>query len=110
MRRGDPVVGTGSRLAPPYNFLNITGAYDWTWNRKGVCAYCAHCAVVNQILPIEKLGRPMRMTLYPENPDDPCRWVIYKNPDAFPEDAFAQVGREKPGAPRGPSREGQRER
>jgi hypothetical protein len=110
MRRGDPVVGTGSRLAPPYNFLNITGAYDWTWNRKGVCAYCAHCAVVNQILPIEKLGRPMRMTLYPENPDDPCRWVIYKNPDAFPEDAFAQVGREKPGAPRGPSREGPRER
>ena len=96
MRRGDPVVGSGSRLAAPYNFLNVAGAYDWTWNRKGVCAYCAHCAVVNQILPIEKLGRPMRMTLYPENPGDPCRWIIYKNPDGFPDDAFTQVGRKKP--------------
>ncbi len=70
MRRGDVAAGTGSRLAPPYNFLNVAGAYNWTWNRKGVCAYCAHCAVVNQILPIEKLGRPMRMTLYPDDPDD----------------------------------------
>ncbi len=99
MRRGDPVAGTGSRLEPPYNFLNVAGAYDWTWKRKGVCAYCAHCAVVNQILPIEKLGRPMRMTLYPENPNDPCRWVIYKDPNAFPDDAFTQVGRDKPPPP-----------
>ncbi len=99
MRRGDPVAGSGSRLEPPYNFLNVTGAYDWTWKRKGVCAYCAHCAVVNQILPIEKLGRPMRMTLYPETPSDPCRWVIYKDPNGFPDDAFTQVGRERPASP-----------
>jgi len=103
MRRGDSVVGSGSRLAPPYNFLNVAGAYDWTWNRKGVCAYCAHCAVVNQILPIEKLGRPMRMTLYPENPGDACRWILYKDPTGFPDEAFAQVGRRKP-APQEPPR------
>jgi hypothetical protein len=86
MRRGDPVVGSGSRLAPPYNFLNVVEAHDWTWNRRGVCAYCAHCAVVNQILPIEKLGRPMRMTLYPEKAGDPCRWIIYKDPNGFPDE------------------------
>jgi hypothetical protein len=95
MRRGDPLVGSGSRLAPPYNFVNIEGAYDWTWNRKGVCAYCAHCAVVNQILPIEGLGRPMRMTLNPENPNDPCRWIIYKDPHGFPDEAFTSVGKQK---------------
>lgn len=93
MRRGDPVAGSGSRLDPPYNFLNIQGAYPWTWNRQGVCAYCSHCAVVNQILPIEGLGRPMRMTEYPDNPNDPCRWIVYKNPNAFPDQAFAAVGK-----------------
>lgn len=92
MRRGDPLAATGSRMASPYNFLNVEGAYDWTWNRKGVCAYCAHCSVVNQILPIEKLGHPMRMTQYPENPDDPCRWIIYKDATAFPIEAFSEVG------------------
>jgi hypothetical protein len=98
MRRGDPLAGSGSRLDPPYHFLNIAGAYDWTWNRKGVCAYCAHCSIVNQILPIEQLGRPMRMTLYPDNPNDPCRWIIYKDPPGFPEEAFSQVGLRKPRA------------
>lgn len=95
MRRGDPKAGSGSRLLPPYNFLSVAGAYDWTWNRKGVCAYCAHCAVVNQILPIEGLGRPMRQTLYPENPGDPCRWVIYKHPDGFPSEAYTSVGKSR---------------
>jgi hypothetical protein len=95
MRRGDPLAGSGSRLSPPYNFLNIAGAYDWTWNRKGVCAYCAHCAVVNQILPIEGLGRPMRMTEYPDEPNDACRWIIYKDPHGFPDEAYLAVGKSR---------------
>lgn len=95
MRRGDPLAGSGSRLAPPYNFLSIRGAYDWTWNGEGVCAYCAHCAVVNQILPIEGLGRPMRLTHYPENANDPCRWIIYKDPNNFPDEAFTAVGKHR---------------
>jgi hypothetical protein len=97
MRRGDPLVGSGSRLEAPYHFLNVRGAYDWTWNRSGVCAYCAHCSVVNQILPIEGLGRPMRMTEYPENADDPCRWIIYKDRDSFPDQAFISVGKVRGG-------------
>ena len=97
MRRGDPLAGSGSRLDPPYNFLKVQGAYGWTWNRKGVCAYCAHCAVVNQILPIEGLGRPMRMTEYPDQPGDPCRWVIYKDPLGFPDQAYLAVGKSRDG-------------
>ncbi len=93
MRRGDPLVGSGSRLEAPYHFLNVQGAYDWTWNRKGVCAYCAHCAVVNHILPIEGLGHPMRMTEYPENANDACLWIIYKDWNGFPDQAFISVGK-----------------
>ena len=96
MRRGDPTAGHVSRLGAPYHFLNVSEAYDWTWGRRGVCAYCAHCAVVNQILPIEQLGFPMRMTLYPENPGDPCHWVIYKDRTNFPPEAFESVGKSKP--------------
>ena len=97
MRRGDPTMGSGSRLEAPYHFLNVAGAYDWTWNRHGVCAYCAHCAVVNQILPIEGLGRPMRLTQYPENADDPCRWIIYKDRNNFPDEAYTSVGKTRGG-------------
>jgi hypothetical protein len=93
MRRGDATVGSGSRLEAPYNFVNIEGAYDWTWQEKGVCAYCAHCAVVNQILPIEGIGHPMRMVEYPENANDPCRWIIYKNSDNYPQEAYTRVGK-----------------
>jgi hypothetical protein len=96
MRRGDPTVGSGSRLDAPYHFLNVSGAYDWTWNRKDVCGYCAHCAVVNQILPIEGFGHPMRMTLYPERPEDPCQWVIYKDAFAYPDEAYTAVGKQRP--------------
>ncbi len=99
MRRGDPLVGSGSRLEAPYHFLNVQGAYNWTWNRKGVCAYCAHCAVVNQILPVEGLGHPMRMTEYPENPQEACRWVIYKDWNDFPDQAFISVGKVRGGQP-----------
>jgi hypothetical protein len=96
MRRGDPVTGSGSRLEPPYNFMNVEGAYPWTWNRKGVCAYCAHCAVALQIMPIEQMGYPMRMVEYPEDPSEPCRWIIYKRPERFPDEAYIAVGKVPP--------------
>ncbi|MEZ4667890.1 MAG: hypothetical protein R3E39_08250 [Anaerolineae bacterium] len=93
MRRGDPMMGSGSRLGAPYNFANIEGSFDWTWQQNGVCAYCAHCAVVNQILPIEGLGYPMRMVEYPTNANDPCRWIIYKDTNQYPPEAYTNVGK-----------------
>lgn len=71
-------------------------AHDWTWGKKGVCLYCAHCSLVNEILPIEHYGHPGRITEYPENPGDPCVWYIYKNPDDIPEEYYTRIGKTKP--------------
>lgn len=71
-------------------------AHPWTWGKKGVCLYCSHCSLVNEILPIENFGYPNRITEYPENPGDPCTWYIYKNPDDIPEEYYARIGKQKP--------------
>lgn len=96
MRRGDPTRYQTPRTDPPHDFSTVTGAYDWTWNRPGVCTYCAHCAVVNEILPIEQHGTPMRVTDYPEKPGDRCRWTVYKDPAFVPIEAFTRVGKQPP--------------
>lgn len=71
-------------------------AHSWTWGKKGVCLYCSHCSMVNEILPIENFGYPNRITQYPENPGDPCTWYIYKNPDDIPEEYYTRIGKTKP--------------
>lgn len=96
MRRGDPARDQVPRTDAPYDFTMVEEAYDWTWDRKGVCLYCAHCAVVNEILPIEQHGTPMRVTDYPEKPGDRCRWTVYKDPAFVPLEAFTRVGKRPP--------------
>jgi hypothetical protein len=96
MRRSDPARGQTPRTEAPFSFAVTEEAHDWSWGRKGVCLYCAHCAVVNEIIPIESLGTPMRMTENPENPDDKCRWTIYKSPDAVPDWVYERVGKQPP--------------
>src|SRR5260370_7116863 len=71
-------------------------AHPWTWGKKGVCLYCSHCSLVNEILPIENFGYPNRITQYPENPGDPCVWYIYKNADDIPEEYYTRIGKTKP--------------
>lgn len=73
-------------------------AHDWTWGRQGVCLYCSHCSLVNEILPIEHYGYPNRITEYPERAGDPCIWYIYKNPDDIPEEYYRRIGKTKPPA------------
>lgn len=96
MRRGDPERGQVPRTDAPYRFGVTHEAHDWSWGRRGVCLYCAHCAVVNEILPIEATGAPMRVVDHPENPGEPCRWTIYKSPEAAPDEAYSRVGKERP--------------
>jgi hypothetical protein len=96
MRRSDPERGQTPRTESPFSFAVTEEAHDWSWNRKGVCLYCAHCAVVNEILPIESLGAPMRVTENPENPGDQCRWTIYKSPELVPDWAYERVGKTPP--------------
>jgi len=45
---------------------------------------------------IESLGAPMRVTENPENPDDQCRWTIYKSPEFVPDWAYERVGKQPP--------------
>jgi hypothetical protein len=97
MRRGDPERGQAPREAAPFRFGVTEAAHDWSWGEEGVCLYCAHCAVVNEILPIEHLGAPMRVTSYPTSAQDQCRWTIYKSSDAVPDDAYRRVGKTRPG-------------
>lgn len=78
---------------------------NWTWGQPRVCYYCAHCAMVNEIMAIENYGHPMRVTEYPADAASPCTWYIYKDPKKIPAEYYERVGQPAPaGAPRlGPS-------
>ena len=79
-------------------FGSASAAHDWTWQKEGVCLYCAHCSFANEILAIERQGTPMRVTEYPERPGDKCTWTIYKRPADVPARAYHRVGKEPPDA------------
>lgn len=96
MRRGVPQLGTPPRTQAPYNFGVSHEAHDWSWNQKGVCLYCAHCADINELMPLDRIGRPMRVTEHPRNPGDKCRWFIYKRPELIPDRYYEQVNRKRP--------------
>lgn len=94
-RRGDPSHGVPPAAERP-EFGFSRAAHSWTWQREGVCLYCAHCSLVNEILPIERLGFPIRVTEYPERADQKCRWILYKDPREVPAGAYERVGKQKP--------------
>ena len=96
-RRGDPERGIPPSTERP-EFGVAEEAHDWTWGEQGVCLYCSHCALVNEIMPIERLGFPMRVTEYPRDPADKCRWILYRDPHDVPEWAYTRVGKTKPTA------------
>ena len=96
MRRGVPSLGTPPRTEAPYNFGVSQAAHDWSWNEKGVCLYCTHCADINELLPLDRIGRPMRVTEHPRDPGDKCRWFIYKRPDLIPDNVYENLGRQRP--------------
>lgn len=94
MRRGDAKRGQTPRTEAPYNFGVTNEAHDYSWSEKGVCLYCAHCAVAGELMPIEKNGYPMRVTEHPtEDAQDVCRFIIYKSPDLVPDSAYTRVGK-----------------
>ena len=101
--RGDLVEGTGPRPEAPYKFGVTQEEYDWAWNEKGVCYYCAHCCFALEKLPAERWGHPVRVVdspLYPDETsgDEPkkCSWTVYKTIEAIPEEAYQRLGMTKP--------------
>lgn len=86
---------------PAIGWSELSGAHDFTWNETGICAYCAHCCILHENLPIAAFGYPVRVTDPPKAPltgESRCSWTIYKDVRAIPEDAYARVGAVKPPA------------
>jgi hypothetical protein len=101
--RGDIVEGTPSRLEPPYEFTYIEGAYDWTDGKSGMCVYCNHCQLLYEQWPMDRAGIPFLVVdppTYPEGVghEDPqrCRYTIYKNAEAVPDEVYARCGKKRP--------------
>ncbi len=85
----------------PHLFGSTRKAHPWSWGKKGVGYYCSHCTMVNEVLSIENYGHPMRVTEFDDNPDAPCRWLVYKDPKKIPAEYYERVGKEAPAdAPR----------
>jgi hypothetical protein len=73
--------------------------HDWAWNEKGVCYYCAHCCLTNELWAVEQWGAPVRVTDPPLHPEEttgeqpkPCTWTIYKTVEAVPDWAYERLG------------------
>lgn len=88
--------GSGGRIRAAERFGVTSERHDWAWNEVGVCHYCVHCCVLQQLEPIDNLGHPARVIDPPLAPGDPCSWTVYRDPDDIPESAYRRVGRRKP--------------
>jgi hypothetical protein len=88
--------GSGGRLRQDSRFGVTRERHDWAWNRVGVCYYCAHCCVLQQLTPIERFGIPVRVIDPPTSAGDSCSWRVYRSPDQVPDRAYLDVGRRPP--------------
>lgn len=87
--------------APPFDWPELAEPHDFTWNEAGICAYCAHCCILHENLPIAAFGYPVRVTEPPKAPltsESRCSWTVYKNLRDIPKEAYTRVGRVKPPA------------
>jgi hypothetical protein len=89
--------GSGGRLRDETRFGFTRARYDWAWNRVGVCHYCAHCCVLQQLTPIDRFGIPVRVIDPPTAPGQACTWRVYRSPEQVPDSAYLDVGRRPPG-------------
>ncbi len=85
------------RAAGPYGFAVTTERHDWAWNTVGICSYCVHCCLLNEVMPIDRLGFPTRVidapTWNPDNPVTECTWWVYRDPADVPDHVYERVGR-----------------
>lgn len=88
--------GSGGRLRDESRYGFTRDRHDWAWNRIGVCHYCAHCCVLQQLTPIDRFGIPVRVIDPPTAPGEPCTWRVYRSPEQVPDRAYLDVGRQPP--------------
>ena len=68
-----------------------------------MCLYCVHCCRLQEQIPIERFGYPVRVVDPPTWPAareggdvGVCTWMIYKDPASVPDQAYRRVGARKP--------------
>lgn len=96
--RPDAIEGTPPRAEAPYGWSVSEEPHSWNHYEPGVCLYCAHCIVLQEEMPIDRFGYPVRVIDPPRGPKDKCRWQLFKDPAAVPEEYYSRVGRRKPRA------------
>jgi hypothetical protein len=94
--------GGPPRMEPPFNYAVTTRPHDWSWGKEGVCLYCVHCCQLQERVPIERFGYPIRVVDPPVWPEarsgGKCTWYVYKDPSLIPDEAYRRVGAERPEA------------
>ncbi len=91
---GQMLVEEGA-YGPPRNYAMVNEPQPITFGMTDFPVYCTHDPML-EILAVELTGYP-RVVCYP--PDKmgtaPCRFCIYKDPDAIPEEVYTRVGKKK---------------
>lgn len=96
---GDAISSRTPLMEPPFNYGTLGGQHDFAWRTPGICAYCAHCCVILEKLPIEHFGYPVRVVdppTYPSREPALCRWTIYRDPRNVPDSVYQRLGKTKP--------------
>ena len=89
------VCGSGGRILAGRAHGIVEGTHEFAWNTPGVCRYCVHCCVLQQLTPIDDSGYPARVIDPPTRPGDPCTWTIYRDPSLVPDEAYERVSRRR---------------
>jgi len=89
--------GSGGRILAEGRHGVVEGAHDFAWNTPGVCRYCVHCCVLQQLGPIDAFGYPARVIDPPTEPGQHCTWTVYRDPSLVPDAAYERVGRTRGG-------------
>jgi hypothetical protein len=93
--RFDPC-GSGGRIRREELFGVTREPHPFAWNRVGVCHYCIHCCVLQQLEPIRRMGYPARVIEPPTEPGMSCSWSVYRDPSLVPDSAYTAVGATAP--------------
>lgn len=71
---------------PPTNFGKVQKAHPWTWGKKDVSFYCAHCCF-HELAALESGAKaPYWVVQPPQDEKGICVWYVYKNPDLVPKE------------------------
>lgn len=95
--------GTGGRLMDEGRYDEQGGPYRTlrdpaprTFMRDALPVYCAHCAINNEIQPVEWGRAPVTVEHPPVHPGEPCVHYIYKDVTAIPPEVYVRIGKTRP--------------